>query len=136
MLNHELLDELYKGLALPRKKELLKLLFGESNQSMAYFRRGKDIMLSKAEIISDFFDIPIDTLRVDNRYEYDHRTKKMAVKGAAAASTPKAEPTTNPTELTELRLRNQYLEESLKLKEERIELLLEKIEMYKDKYEK
>lgn len=134
MLDNDLLEKLYKGLTSERKKELLKLLFNESNQSMAYFRRGKNIMLCKAEILADFFDIPIDSLRKDCRYEYDHRTKKITNKASDAKNTPKAPEDAN--KIQELTLRNQFLEDTLRLREERIELLLEKIELYKERLEK
>jgi len=136
MLNHELVEKLYKDLSEERKKEFLKALFGNANQSLAYFKRVKDTMLSKMEIMADFFDVPMDILRADCKYTYDHRTKKIRSKASSnnpAGSDAESKAMEKVEELTQ---RNKFLEECIKLKEERIELLLAKIEMYKEKYEK
>lgn len=50
MLNLDLTDDLYKGLTKEQQQELISLLFKKSKQAMNYFRRTKDISLSKLEV--------------------------------------------------------------------------------------
>lgn len=47
MLNIDLVYNLYDGLTPDKKERLLGLLFKKSRQTMAYFKRSKDISLSK-----------------------------------------------------------------------------------------
>ena len=60
MLNIDLVYNLYEGLTPDKKEELLGLLFKKSRQTMAYFKRSKDISLSKLEILADFYHMPLD----------------------------------------------------------------------------
>jgi len=53
MLNTELVDRMYAELPKERQQELITLLFKNSKQTMNYFKRTKDISLSKLEILAD-----------------------------------------------------------------------------------
>lgn len=63
MLNIDLIDNLYAGLTKEQQQSLCELLFKKSKQNMNYFRRTKDISLSKSETLADFFHMPLDYLR-------------------------------------------------------------------------
>lgn len=65
MLNTELINTLYNGLPKERQQELITLLFKKSKQTMAYFKRTKDISLSKLETLADFFGMPLDYFRTN-----------------------------------------------------------------------
>lgn len=54
MLNTELIENLYAGLSKEQQQELLTLLFKRSKQTLSYFKRTKDITLSKLEIFGRF----------------------------------------------------------------------------------
>ena len=69
MLNFELINTLYEGLSREQKQELIGLLFKKSKQSISYFRRSKDISLSKLEIIADYFQMPLDYFRDDCSFQ-------------------------------------------------------------------
>lgn len=64
MLNIELVDRLYAQLPREQQQRLIARLFKQSKQTMAYFRRTKDISLSKLETLADFFCLPLDALRL------------------------------------------------------------------------
>ena len=49
MLNIDLVDNLYASLSKEQQQNLCSLLFKNSKQTMNYFRRTKDISLSKLE---------------------------------------------------------------------------------------
>lgn len=63
MLNIDLIDNLYATLSKEEQQQLNELLFKRSKQNMNYFRRTKDISLSKLEILADFFSMPLDFFR-------------------------------------------------------------------------
>ena len=65
MLNLDLIDNLYAGLSKEQQQSLCELLFKKSKQNMNYFRRTKDISLSKLETLADFFQMPLDYFRVN-----------------------------------------------------------------------
>lgn len=67
MLNLELIDGLYASLSKQRQQELCSKLFKRSKQTMNYFHRTKDISLSKLETLADFFEVPLDGLRLNGR---------------------------------------------------------------------
>lgn len=67
MLDINYIDYLFTELPIEKKRELLKKLFGEAKQSMNYFKKVKDPGLSKLEILADFHDLPIDSLRLDSK---------------------------------------------------------------------
>ena len=49
MLNIDLLENLYAGLDNDKKQELMTLVFKKSRQTFSYFRRTKDVSLSKVD---------------------------------------------------------------------------------------
>ena len=69
MLNIELINTLYNGLPKERQQELITLLFKKSKQTMAYFKRTKDISLSKLETLADFFGMPLDYFRTNSTFK-------------------------------------------------------------------
>lgn len=68
MLNTELVDRMYAELPKERQQELITLLFKNSKQTMNYFKRTKDISLSKLEILADFFHMPLDYFRSNSSF--------------------------------------------------------------------
>lgn len=44
-------------------------LFKRSKQTLSYFKRTKDITLSKLEVLADFFHMPLDYFRVGNTFK-------------------------------------------------------------------
>lgn len=69
MLNVDLLDTLYNSLTPDKQKILLERLFKRSRQTMAYFRRTKDISMSKLEILADFYHMPLDYFRENSSFK-------------------------------------------------------------------
>lgn len=63
MLNIELIENLYASLPKEQQQNLTSQLFKRSKQNMNYFRRTKDISMSKLETIADFFHMPLDYFR-------------------------------------------------------------------------
>ena len=68
MLNTELLDRLYAGLSKEQQKKLTTLLFKKSKQTMNYFKRSKNISMSKLEILADFFHMKLDDFRIADSF--------------------------------------------------------------------
>jgi hypothetical protein len=68
MLNIEMVDNLYASLSKEQQQNLITLLFKNSKQTMNYFRRTKDISLSKLETLADFFHLPLDYFRVGKSF--------------------------------------------------------------------
>lgn len=66
MLNIDLIDNLYNSLPKEEQQKLIMLLFKRSKQTMNYFRRTKDISLSKLEIFADYFHKPLDYFRAES----------------------------------------------------------------------
>ena len=69
MLNIDLLENLYAGLDNDKKQELMTLVFKKSRQTFSYFRRTKDVSLSKVEIIADYFHMPLDYFRINSAFK-------------------------------------------------------------------
>jgi hypothetical protein len=67
MLNLQLVDAMYNGLTKDQQQQLLTALFKKSKQNMNYFHRTKDISMSKLEILADFFNVSLDSLRLGGR---------------------------------------------------------------------
>lgn len=124
MLNYTLICELYHSLEPDRKKQLLHALFGDGNQTMAYFKNGRDSRFSKIEILSDFFGVPIDVLREGTRYSYDPKSESLSAERKIQEDNERQK-----TQILEERIK--LLQDALKIKEEHIELLMEKNEFYK-----
>lgn len=142
MLNVDFIESLYKGLSKEKKHELKDKLFGGSNQSLTYFRKNKDTSMAKLEILADFFSLPLDGLRADSDYVYDNRIKRIVdakciVKesSSSADATSEKDPDTNSLELERLQLQNKVLKETLAVREERIEVLLDRIAILQEKLE-
>ena len=142
MLNVDFIESLYKGLSKEKKHELKDKLFGGSNQSLTYFRKNKDTSMAKLEILADFFSLPLDGLRADSDYVYDNRIKRIVdakcrVKesSSSADATSAKDPDTNSLELERLQLQNKVLKETLAVREERIEVLLDRIAILQEKLE-
>lgn len=129
MINYKLIQELYQSLKPNRKRELLHALFGEGNQTIAYFKNGRDSRFSKIETMSDFFGVPIDTLRQDSRYTYNNKTQTLNYEKPSRCHEDVLK-----IELLEERIK--LLQDALAIKEEHIQLLLEKNEFYKSHMEK
>ena len=68
MLNIDLVDNLYASLSKEQQQTLCTQLFKNSKQTMNYFRRTKDISMSKLEILADFFHMPLDYFRMGNSF--------------------------------------------------------------------
>lgn len=62
------MDNFYASLSKEQQQNLCSLLFKNSKQNMAYFRRTKDISLSKLETLADFFHMPLDYFRLGNSF--------------------------------------------------------------------
>ena len=69
MLNIDLIDTLYAGLTKEQKDDLIIKLFKKSKQTMNYFRRTKDISLSKLETLADYFHMPLDYFRIESSFK-------------------------------------------------------------------
>lgn len=87
MLNLELIDRLYASLPKEKQQELTTFLFKKSKQTMSYFHRTKDISLSKLEILSDFFGLPLDAFRKDSKFKTTYVTGNNNYVGNVAIST-------------------------------------------------
>lgn len=68
MLNIDWVDTLYAGLSKDQQQTLCSQLFKNSKQTMNYFRRTKDISMSKLETLADFFHIPLDYFRAGSSF--------------------------------------------------------------------
>lgn len=72
MLNIDLIDNLYAGLYKEQKDDLIIRLFKRSKQTMNYFRRTKDISMSKLEILADYFYMPLDYFRIESNFKFNN----------------------------------------------------------------
>lgn len=123
MLKYTLIQELYQTLDQSKKKELLHALFGDGNQTMAYFKNGRDSRFSKVEILSDYLGVPIDSLREGTKYCFSEKTDSLSVNTDASSA--------DKQKIQLLEERIKLLQDALSVKEERISLLLEKNDFYK-----
>lgn len=87
MLNIDLVYNLYDGLTPDKKEELLGLLFKKSRQTMAYFKRSKDISLSKLEILADFYHMPLDYFRANSSFKTNNVNGNNNYVGNVSVST-------------------------------------------------
>lgn len=127
MLDLDLIDNLYASLPKDKQQELITLLFKKSKQTMTYFRRTKDISLTKLEILADFFRMPLDYFR------------KEKTGGTNVAGINSDIRVGNITMSTSLMLENESLQKQLKAAktevekvERNMEDLRANIETYKD----
>ncbi len=148
MLNIELIDNLYAGLTKERQQNLCELLFKKSKQNMNYFRRTKDISLSKLETLADFFCMPLDFFRINGKMKannvngdnnqvgniYVNSNLIKEIEGLRIQVTEKEnqlETQKNTIKANEETIRAK--EEALKAKDDLILLLREQVEMLKAK---
>ncbi len=124
MLNTELVDTLYAGLPKERQQELITLLFKNSKQTMNYFKRAKDIILSKLETLADFFHMPLDYFRANssfsanNIYGSNNNVGNITLSGNLIAENDALR-----RELASLKKTIEAMEVTIKTKDDMIELL-------------
>ena len=127
MLNVDLLENLYAGLDNDKKQELMSLVFKKSRQTFAYFRRTKDVSLSKLEIIADYFHMPLDYFRVNSAFKANNVAGNNNYVGNVSISTNLLiENESLKRELEALKETIKAKDESLKTKDLLIEALRNK----------
>lgn len=125
MLNIELVDNLYASLSKEQQQNLITLLFKNSKQTMNYFRRTKDISLSKLEILADFFHMPLDYFRLGSSFASNNVSGNNNYVGNVSLSTNLM------IENDSLRKEVENLKETIKAKDEAIKAKNEYIEVLK-----
>lgn len=127
MLNVDLLENLYAGLDNDKKQELMSLIFKKSRQTFAYFRRTKDVSLSKLEIIADYFHMPLDYFRINSAFKANNVAGNNNYVGNVSISTNLLiENESLKRELEALKETIKAKDESLKTKDLLIETLRNK----------
>ena len=127
MLNVDLLENLYAGLDNDKKQELMSLVFKKSRQTFAYFRRTKDVSLSKVEIIADYFHMPLDYFRINSAFKANNVAGNNNYVGNVSISTNLLiENESLKRELEALKETIKAKDESLKTKDLLIETLRNK----------
>ena len=127
MLNVDLLENLYAGLDNDKKQELMSLIFKKSRQTFAYFRRTKDVSLSKLEIIADYFHMPLDYFRINSAFKANNVAGNNNYVGNVSISTNLLiENESLKRELEALKETIKAKDESLKTKDLLIETLSNK----------
>lgn len=133
MLNIELIYSLYEGLSPERKEELRDRLFKKSRQTMAYFRRCKDISLSKLEVLSDFYQMPLDRFRLNCNISSDNLTlPRQCVSNCPTVHSLQNECSNLQNKIRELEKEMEVLKGSLASKEETNLILKELVESLKN----
>lgn len=84
MFDYEYVNSLFKELRIEKRRELLIGLFGDTKQSITYFKRVKEPGMTKLETLADFFNIPLDNLRVEH-------TDKSNSRNSSAGQDPRYE---------------------------------------------
>lgn len=115
MLNVDLLENLYAGIDREKQQELIALVFKKSRQTFAYFRRTKDVSLSKLEIIADYFHMPLDYFRENSSFKANNVSGNNNYVGNVSVSTNLL------IENQALRKELEAVRETLKAKEEVLE---------------
>ena len=123
MLNIDLIYRHYDSLTKDKKEELLIKLFKNSRQTMAYFRRTKNVSLSKLEILADAFNKPIDYFRLNNPYDEDEILKEDVQEDTKPVEVLESNNEELRKELKKLQEKNDTLTEMLRLKTETCEAL-------------
>ena len=124
MLNTELVDRMYAELPKERQQKLITLLFKNSKQTMNYFKRTKDISLSKLEILADYFHMPLDYFRSNssffahNVYGSNNNIGNITLSGNLLAENESLR-----KEIASIKKTIEALEETIKTKDEMIALL-------------
>lgn len=115
MLNLEMIDNLFASLTREQQQDLLTQLFKKSKQTMSYFRRTKDISLSKLEILADFFHMPLDYFRAGHSFKANNVSGNNNYVGNVSVNTNLM------LENESLRREILSLKETLKAKDETLE---------------
>ena len=124
MLNIDLLENLYAGLDNDKKQELMTLVFKKSRQTFSYFRRTKDVSLSKVEIIADYFHMTLDYFRTNRAFKANNVAGNNNYVGNVSISTNLLiENQALKNELAALKETLRAKDESLKAKDMLIETL-------------
>ena len=124
MLNTELVDNLYATLTKEQQQTLISLLFKNSKQTMNYFKRTKDISLSKLETLADFFHMPLDYFRANssfsanNIYGSNNNVGNITLSGNLIAENDALR-----REVTSLKKTIEAMEVTIKTKDDMIDLL-------------
>ncbi len=132
MLNIELVDSLYAGLPKEQQQKLITLLFKNSKQSMSYFKRTKDISLSKLETLADFFNMPLDDFRVARVSPVNHVGGNNMLCGTSFSKKLLMDCQLLKNELESLKNTLKAKEEILMAKDETIKAKSEMIEVKND----
>ena len=64
-----MVENLYAGLSKANQEHLSFLLFGNKHEELSAFLRSNDIGLSKLEILADYFRMPMESLRMDTKFD-------------------------------------------------------------------
>ena len=123
MLNIDLIYKHYDSLTREKKEELLTKLFKNSRQTMAYFRRTKNVSLSKLEILADAFNKPIDYFRLNNPYDEDEILEGDVQDNTKPVEVLESNNEELRKELKRLQEKKDTLTEMLRLKTETFEAL-------------
>ena len=123
MLNIELVYNLYESLTPDKKEQLRQQLFKKSRQTMAYFRRSKDISLSKLEIIADFFHMPLDYFRLDSSFDSNSVNNSNFLDRASMGANLIMENDSLRDQIAGLKREMETLKSNLNAKEETNEIL-------------
>ncbi len=123
MLNIELVYNLYESLTPDKKEQLRQQLFKKSRQTMAYFRRSKDISLSKLEIIADFFHMPLDYFRLDSSFDSNSVNNSNVLEKASMGANLIMENDSLRDQIAGLKREMETLKSNLNAKEETNEIL-------------
>lgn len=123
MLNIELVYNLYESLTPDKKEQLRQQLFKKSRQTMAYFRRSKDISLSKLEIIADFFHMPLDYFRLDSSFDSNSVNNSNFLDKASMGANLIMENDSLRDQIAGLKREMETLKSNLNAKEETNEIL-------------
>ena len=98
-------------------------LFKKSRQTMAYFRRSKDISLSKLEIIADFFHMPLDYFRLDRSFDSNSVNNSNFLDKASMGANLIMENDSLRDQIAGLKREMETLKSNLNAKEETNEIL-------------
>ena len=105
----------------------MSLVFKKSRQTFAYFRRTKDVSLSKLEIIADYFHMPLDYFRINSAFKANNVAGNNNYVGNVSISTNLLiENESLKRELEALKETIKAKDESLKTKDLLIETLRNK----------
>lgn len=131
MLNIDLVDNLYASLSKEQQQNLCSLLFKNSKQTMNYFRRTKDISLSKLETLADFFHMPLDYFRLGNSFATNNVNGNNYIGNVSLSNNLLIENDSLRKEVESLKETLKAKDEALKAKDEVIQTKCDYIETLK-----